>query len=64
MDKTRIARLIGEMETRPPRVVIFQTGVGTQALFSATDSLELTARFLAILPKLGPLIAALDQALS
>ena len=49
VDKTRIARLIGEMETRPPGVVIFQTGVGTQALFSATDSLELTPRFLAIL---------------
>jgi len=64
VDKTRTARLIGEMETRPPRVVILKTGVGTQALLSATDSLELTPRFLAILPKLGPLIASLDQALS
>lgn len=51
VDHGRIARLLGEMETRAPKVVIFQTGVGTQALFSAADSLGLTTRFLALLAK-------------
>lgn len=51
VDHARIGRLIGEMETRPPKAAIFQTGVGTQALFSAADSLGLTSKFLALLAK-------------
>jgi uroporphyrinogen-III synthase len=34
-----IARLIAGLEARPPRVAIFQTGVGTRALFDAADSI-------------------------
>lgn len=51
VDNGRIAQLLGEMGTRPTKVVIFQTGVGTQALFSAVDSLGLTSRFLELLAK-------------
>ena len=39
VDHAYIARLVEELETQPPSFVIFQTGVGTQALFKATDAL-------------------------
>lgn len=42
LDAAYIGRLIADMQLRPPRAVIFQTGVGTQALFKATDALSLT----------------------
>jgi uroporphyrinogen-III synthase len=51
IDPERIARLVGELESRPPRAAIFQTGVGTQALFAAADSLGITARLLGLLSK-------------
>ncbi|MBV8032035.1 MAG: uroporphyrinogen-III synthase, partial [Betaproteobacteria bacterium] len=35
----------------PPGLFIFQTGVGTRALFAATDALGLTAEFLSFLEK-------------
>ena len=35
--------------TRPARISIFQTGVGTRALFQTTDALELTERLLELL---------------
>ena len=41
--------MIGELETRSPKAAIFQTGVGTQALFAATDSLGLTPGLLGVL---------------
>ena len=41
--------MIGELETRPPTAAIFQTGVGTQALFAATDSLGVTPKLLGLL---------------
>lgn len=52
VDREVIARLIADIESRPPRVAIFQTGVGTRALFEATDALGLTQRLLAVLAKI------------
>jgi uroporphyrinogen-III synthase len=49
LDRNAIARLVADLESRPPRVAVFQTGVGTRALFETTDALGLTARLLAVL---------------
>jgi uroporphyrinogen-III synthase len=49
LDHARIAGLLGELESHPPKAVIFQTGVGTQALFAATDSLGITPKLLRLL---------------
>src|SRR5258708_20459685 len=49
LDHARIAGLLGELESHPPKAVIFQTGVGTQALFAATDSLGITLKLLRLL---------------
>ena len=49
VDDATIRRLVVGLESRPPRAVIFQTGVGTRALFAATDSLGMTPRFLGLL---------------
>jgi uroporphyrinogen-III synthase len=49
VDRDAIARLVVDLEANPPAVAIFQTGVGTRALFDATDALGLTARLLALL---------------
>ena len=38
IDPVHIASLVTGLEARPPRVAIFQTGVGTRALFDAADS--------------------------
>ena len=46
VDDATIARLVGGLESRPPKAMIFQTGVGTQALFAATDSLGMTPKLL------------------
>jgi len=51
VDHAAIARLIGEFESRPPTIAIFQTGVGTQALFAATDSLGVTPKLLGLLSR-------------
>jgi uroporphyrinogen-III synthase len=51
VDRTAIAALVPALEARPPRVAIFQTGVGTKALFEATDALGLTDRLSALLAK-------------
>jgi uroporphyrinogen-III synthase len=51
LDRDAIARLVADLEPRPPKVAIFQTGVGTKALFEATDALGLTGRLLALLAK-------------
>jgi uroporphyrinogen-III synthase len=51
LDPAAIARLVADLEAAPPAVAIFQTGVGTRALFEATDALGLTARLLAVLAK-------------
>ena len=52
VDSGYIARLVGELEARPAQFAIFQTGVGTHALFKATDGLGLTDRLLALLAKM------------
>jgi len=39
VDEATIARHLVELEASPPTIAIFQTGVGTRALFSAADSL-------------------------
>ena len=49
VDDATIRRLVVGLESRPPKAVIFQTGVGTRALFAATDSLGMTPRFLGLL---------------
>ncbi|HKU71876.1 MAG TPA: uroporphyrinogen-III synthase [Burkholderiales bacterium] len=51
LDPAAIARLVADLEAAPPAVAIFQTGIGTRALFEATDGLGLTDRFLALLAK-------------
>jgi uroporphyrinogen-III synthase len=49
LDVDQIAKLIPELEAHPAKVMLFQTGVGTRALFNAVDSLGLTNRLLALL---------------
>lgn len=49
VDPTHIDELIRDWKSTPPDVFIFQTGVGTRALFAATDSLELTDFLLRLL---------------
>jgi uroporphyrinogen-III synthase len=46
LDPQAIAALVKSLEARPAKLAIFQTGVGTRALFAATDSLSLTERFI------------------
>src|SRR5258705_2512294 len=49
LDPQAIAALVQSLEARPAKLAIFQTGVGTKALFAATDSLSLTERFISLL---------------
>jgi len=49
VDSTQIASLMASLKGSPAKVAIFQTGVGTRALFAATDSLGLTESFLEML---------------
>jgi uroporphyrinogen-III synthase len=49
VDPERIRALIGEWGSTPPEIFIFQTGVGTRALFAATDSMGLTPALLRML---------------
>ena len=51
IDAASIAALVSGLESRSARVAIFQTGVGTQALFAATDALGITPRLLDLLAK-------------
>lgn len=51
IDPANIARLVAGLEARPPRVAIFQTGVGTRALFDAADSTGVGQALLALLSK-------------
>src|ERR1044072_1021831 len=44
-----IAALVRGLEAHPAKAAIFQTGVGTAALFSATDALGVTDKLLALL---------------
>jgi len=49
VDTDYIGKLIHDWETQRVKAVIFQTGVGTKALFNATDSLGVTETFLNLL---------------
>ncbi|MDH3209199.1 MAG: uroporphyrinogen-III synthase [Burkholderiaceae bacterium] len=49
LDLARIATLVPELESQSAQFAVFQTGVGTRALFDATDTLALTDRLLALL---------------
>jgi uroporphyrinogen-III synthase len=49
VDREAVRALIETWRLNPMKLVIFQTGVGTRALFEATDSLRLTATFLELL---------------
>jgi uroporphyrinogen-III synthase len=46
LDHQAIGALVLSLEKRPAKLAIFQTGVGTKALFAATDALSLTDGFL------------------
>lgn len=49
LDPQAIAALLESLQERPAKLAVFQTGVGTRALFAATDSLGLTQGFLSLL---------------
>ena len=49
VDPPHISELIREWQAKPVKAAIFQTGVGTQALFRTSDSLGLTETLLALL---------------
>jgi len=49
LDPQAIAALVKSLEARPAKLAIFQTGVGTRALFAAADSLSLTQGLLSSL---------------
>jgi uroporphyrinogen-III synthase len=51
LEPQKIAALVGSLEEKPAKLFIFQTGVGTRALFSALDALGKTALFLSFLEK-------------
>jgi len=46
LDPKAIASLVDSLKRDPARLFVFQTGVGTRALFAATDSLSLTESLL------------------
>jgi uroporphyrinogen-III synthase len=49
VEPAHIRELIDDWSLAPPDIFIFQTGVGTRALFQATDALGLTDSFLRLL---------------
>jgi len=51
LEPQKIAALVRSLEAAPAKLVIFQTGVGTRALFAALDSLGQTPTFLRLLDK-------------
>src|SRR3989442_5411763 len=52
LDPAAIGALVRSLEERPAKAAVFQTGVGTKALFSATDALGLTAKLLELLSRM------------
>jgi uroporphyrinogen-III synthase len=56
MDTAFIADFVKGLALQPARAAIFQTGVGTRALFEATDALGLTGRLLAMLEAMSVVV--------
>jgi len=52
VDDAFIGGFIAELESRPAKLAIFQTAVGTRALFETTDRLGLTGKFAAALSQM------------
>src|SRR2546423_2272472 len=52
LDPEAIGALVRSLEERPAKAAVFQTGVGTRALFNATDALGLTAKLLELLSRM------------
>ena len=52
LDPQAIAALVRSLEAQPAKLAIFQTGVGTRALFAATDSLQITEKLLSLLKQM------------
>ena len=52
VDPAFVKRLVDDLRAHPAKLAIFQTGVGTQALFAATDRLGITDDLLATLADL------------
>src|SRR5437667_2472483 len=52
LDPAAIGALLRSLEERPAKAAVFQTGVGTKALFGATDALGLTAKLLEMLSRM------------
>src|SRR5207244_13359806 len=52
LDPGAIAALLRSLEERPAKAAVFQTGVGTRALFGATDALGLTPKLLEMLSRM------------
>jgi len=57
LDHPRLVRLVADLESRPPKVAIFQTGVGTKALLAATDALGVTRALLDLLARHSLVVA-------
>ena len=51
LEPEKIGALVQSLEQRPAKLFVFQTGVGTRALFSATDGLGITPSLLKNLEK-------------
>jgi len=49
LEPQKIRALVQSLEKQPAKLFVFQTGVGTRALFAATDALGLTPTFLKML---------------
>jgi uroporphyrinogen-III synthase len=56
LEPAKIAELVRSLQARSAKLAVFQTGVGTRALFAATDSLGLTDTLLSLLK--GMIVAA------
>jgi len=52
LDAGKIAALVRSLEARAAKLAVFQTGVGTKALFNATDASGLTSKLLENLGKM------------
>jgi uroporphyrinogen-III synthase len=52
LDPEAIGSLVRSLDERQAKAAVFQTGVGTKALFSATDALGLTAKLLELVSRM------------